>query len=109
MAPWGDGIKSLTLSAEVVDPLKWTFTVSIDDGPALLALGEVPQMTGMAPWTGIAVGRDPRGPVLRALRNRKGTYPWTGLLREVIYEPGKQRTLENLRERVQAEAHRRAD
>lgn len=109
VASWDDGIRSLTLSAKVVDPLKWTFTVNIDEGPTIIALDEVPQMTGMAPWTGIAVGRDPRGPVLRSLRNRKGIYPWTGLLREVIYEPGKQRTIESLRELVQAEAHRRAD
>lgn len=109
VAPWTKGIRSVNLDAEVVDPLKWTFRIRLDNGPALIALAEVPQMTGMVPWTGIAVGRDPRGPVIRDLRTRRGTFPWTGMLREVVYEPGKQRTISALRAKIEVEAQRRAD
>jgi hypothetical protein len=35
-------------------------------------------LVGMAPWTGISVGVDARGPVSAELRRRSGVFRYTG-------------------------------
>lgn len=109
VGPWAAGISSLVLEARVVDPLRWTFSIGINGEPVREVLAQVPQMTGMVPWTGIAIGRDPRGPVLRGLRERQGTFPWTGKLRKLTYVPGVQRPISELRADLEVVAARRAD
>ena len=42
----------------------------------------------MAPFEGIDVGIDRRSPVDWELSEREGTFPFTGDLRSVRYEPG---------------------
>lgn len=106
---WDESIREIVLTAVVEDPLMWTFKVSVNGENEKIALNRVPQMTGMVPWTGISVGRDARGPVLRDLRERKGTFPWNGTLKSVTYRPGKQQPLSALREKIHLQAHRQAD
>jgi arylsulfatase len=46
------------------------------------------QLVGLAPWTGISVGVDARGPVSWDLRERRGPFRYTGDLVAVTYTPG---------------------
>ncbi len=43
---------------------------------------------GMAPFEGITVGRDPRSPVSWPVHERFGSFPYTGRLTAVAYQPG---------------------
>ena len=51
-------------------------------------LSGLPQLLGMAPFTGISVGRDAGGPVDWQRSRRHGSHPFAGRLRRVRYEPG---------------------
>ncbi|GAA2795751.1 arylsulfatase [Saccharopolyspora taberi] len=53
-------------------------------------LGPVPQLLGMAPFTGISIGADKGGPVDWELHRRERSFPYTGTLRHVRYVPGEQ-------------------
>ncbi|WP_026425970.1 arylsulfatase [Actinokineospora inagensis] len=79
----------------------------LDTGAGTTELGPVPQMIGMAPFTGISVGADRGGPVDWDLHTRAGTAPFTGTLHHVRYEPGKQAPYDpSLLARLWAEAER---
>ncbi|QNG18442.1 arylsulfatase [Rhodococcus triatomae] len=84
--PVPSGATRIALSATVVPRLRSNFEVRIDDTPA--ASVEQIQLVGMAPWTGISVGLDARGPVAWDLRERRGVFRYTGALRAVTYTPG---------------------
>ncbi|MFG3340678.1 arylsulfatase [Glycomyces sp. NPDC048151] len=86
------GTRLIRLHAAATPKLRWDFTLALGDGsrpPTTVA--DLPgrfQLVGMAPWTGISVGRDARGPVLWDLRERRGTFPFNGDLVAVTYTPG---------------------
>ena len=48
----------------------------------------MPQLLGMAPFTGISVGADRGGPVDWDVHRRSGGHPFTGVLHAVRYDPG---------------------
>jgi arylsulfatase len=45
-------------------------------------------LVGLAPFQGIDVGIDRRSPVVWAVHERHGAFPYTGHLRSVTYVPG---------------------
>jgi arylsulfatase len=49
---------------------------------------DVLQLVGMAPFTGISVGRDGGGPVDWEVHRRHGSFPFTGRLSAATYTPG---------------------
>lgn len=81
------GTREITVRAVVRPHLRWDFVVEAD-GAAVAELTEQVQLVGMAPWTGISVGVDARGPVAWDLRERRGPFHYTGGLRSVAYTPG---------------------
>jgi len=86
------GTRLIRLHAAATPRLRWDFTIAVGPDEARLApVAELPgrfQLVGMAPWTGISVGRDARGPVLWDLRERRGLFPFNGELTAVTYTPG---------------------
>jgi arylsulfatase A-like enzyme len=86
------GTRHLRLRAEATPRLQWDFRIDIGDGTREpVETANLPgrfQLVGMAPWTGISIGRDARGPVLWDLRERRGTFPFNGELAAVTYTPG---------------------
>ncbi|WP_024794128.1 sulfatase-like hydrolase/transferase [Tomitella biformata] len=85
--PLAVGARLVELSAAVAPHVRWDLDVFVDGEPTGGAL-RVPQLVGMAPWTGISVGVDARGPVSCDLRARRGVFRYTGGLRAVTYTPG---------------------
>lgn len=77
----------VTAAFEALPELAWRISVQADD-VEVLALERVPMLIGMAPFTGISVGRDAGGPVDWELHERRGTFPYDGTLLEVRYTPG---------------------
>ncbi|HEY5852987.1 MAG TPA: sulfatase-like hydrolase/transferase, partial [Aldersonia sp.] len=80
-------VRSIVLAARVRAPLRWDFGVVVD-GRTVATLPDRVQLVGMAPWTGISVGVDARGPVSWDLRARRGPFRYTGDLVAVTYRPG---------------------
>ncbi|TQL48395.1 arylsulfatase [Homoserinimonas aerilata] len=58
------------------------------DGVPVASLRRVMMLTGLAPFTGIDVGIDRRGPVSWEMHERHGAFPFSGELTSVRYEPG---------------------
>lgn len=102
------GARRVVLSVTATPDLRWHLTVSADGAP-VTALPDRWALTGMAPWTGISVGRDARGPVSWALRRRRGIFRFTGDLRSVTYRPGARVVPDEVARAVTAEAASRAD
>ncbi|MEV6359910.1 arylsulfatase [Nocardia asteroides] len=86
-APLTPGAREITVRAAIRPRLRWDFVLEID-GIAVAELTDQVQLVGMAPWTGISVGVDARGPVSWDLRERRGPFRYTGALRAVTYTPG---------------------
>lgn len=76
----------VVLRAEAVEDLRWR--IALDTGAAIAELPPVMQFVGLAPFSGISVGRDAGNPVDWEIREREGEYPFTGRLLGVRYEPG---------------------
>ena len=85
--PLPSGEAHLALTAVAGPEFRWSFRLS--DGRAAVELPEVPQLVGMAPFTGISVGADRGGPVDWEIFAAHGSFPYTGRLHHVRYEPGK--------------------
>lgn len=84
------GRRVALLRAKALPRFQWAFTLFPDkDNPEMFVeLGPVMIMTGMAPFTGIDVGIDRRGPVSWKMHERHGAFPFTGRLHHVRYFPG---------------------
>jgi arylsulfatase A-like enzyme len=82
-----EGARSIELSAVVRPRLRWDFTVRVDGLDRATLPGRV-QLVGLAPWTGISVGVDARGPVSWDLRERRGPFRYIGDLAAITYTPG---------------------
>ncbi|UVF79364.1 arylsulfatase [Gordonia mangrovi] len=65
----------------------WNVALVVD-GIVRDCLQGVRQFAGFLPFNGIDVGKDTRSPVDWELSRRKGTFPFTGALHAVRYEPG---------------------
>lgn len=102
------GARSVIASIRVLPHLRWSVRLSID-GVSVSALEDVVQLVGMAPWTGISVGRDARGPVSGELRERRGIFVYSGDLVAVEYRPGPVRIPTEIVELLETEAERIAD
>ncbi|MFE6736601.1 arylsulfatase [Microbacterium sp. NPDC057650] len=68
---------------------RWDVAVAID-GVERARLDGVRMLVGMAPFSGIDVGRNSGGPVSWAVHERHGDFPYTGTLIDVVYTPGEQ-------------------
>nr|WP_296769676.1 arylsulfatase [Rhodococcus sp. (in: high G+C Gram-positive bacteria)] len=103
-----DGARSFAVDAEVAPRLRWNFRILVD-GVAVAALDDQVQLVAMAPWTGISVGIDSRGPVSWDLRERRGPFRYTGSLRSVTYAPGPVQVPTPVVDRIESDAEAFAD
>jgi arylsulfatase A-like enzyme len=78
----------IRLVAHALPEFRWEFRLAAGEQES--KLGPVPQLLGMAPFTGISVGADRGGPVDWALHRRERSFPYNGKLDWVRYEPGAQ-------------------
>lgn len=106
-------VSRITVHASASADARWDFTVSVttvDGGASVVAkLDRQVQLVGMAPWTGISVGLDARGPVDAELRRRRGVFRFGSALRAVTYRPGDVRVPAAARRAIDAEAEALAD
>lgn len=65
----------------------WDLEISADGRPGIAAEGLM-QIFGFLPYEGIDVGLDRRSPVSWELFQRHGSFPYTGAIERVHYEPG---------------------
>lgn len=101
--PLAAGVRRITVRATVRPRLRSDFAVEIDGVQVARLLDQV-QLVGMSPWTGISVGVDARGPVAWDLRERRGTFRYSGALRSITYIPGPIRVPLGTIEAVEREA-----
>lgn len=106
--PVPPGRRIVSVIASVRPNLRWDFAVEIDGAEAAVLPDRV-QLIGMAPWTGISVGLDARGPVSWELRERRGAFPYSGALHSVTYTPGAVGVPSDDIDRLQQEAEEEAD
>ncbi|CRK56044.1 arylsulfatase [Alloactinosynnema sp. L-07] len=100
-----EGETRVALEAEALPEFRWALRLRV--GAAAGELGPAPMMIGMAPFTGISVGADRGGPVDWVGYEREKSFPYTGTLLSVRYEPGKQADYDPaLLARLWAEAER---
>lgn len=85
--PLTAGEVTLTLTAEAVNDFRWELRLAV--GTQVVHLDPVPQLLGMAPFTGISVGADRGGPVDWEIHAAHGSFPYTGQLHHVRYALGK--------------------
>lgn len=78
----------IRLTAHALPEFRWEFRLAVGEQES--KLGPVPQLLGLAPFTGISVGADRGGPVDWELHRRARSFPYTGKLDWVRYEPGAQ-------------------
>ncbi|AZG47063.1 sulfatase-like hydrolase/transferase [Gordonia insulae] len=111
-APLAPGTTDVTLRAVATPTVRWDFTVeaTVDGQAAVIAkLPDQFQLIGMAPWTGISVGLDARGPVDPELRERRGVFRFGPSLRSVTYRPGPIRVPASVRRAIDESAEHHAD
>ena len=106
--PVEPGRRTVSLTATVRSNLRWDLTIEVDGAPAA-HLDDRVQLIGMAPWTGISVGLDARGPVSWEVRERRGVFPYSGALHTVTYTPGAVGVPPEDIDRLQQEAEEEAD
>lgn len=102
------GARAITVEAVVAPKLRWNFTVTVDD-VVVASLHDRVQLVAMAPWTGISVGVDSRGPVSWDLRERRGPFRYTGGLGSVTYRPGPVQVPTATVDRLESDAEAFAD
>ena len=85
--PVAPGTTSVVLAVEAVGDLVVHAQLRVD-GAVTGGARNLPALTAMAPFQGIDVGIDRRSPVSWEVRERFGTFPWTGTLHRVTYRPG---------------------
>ncbi|WOC13366.1 arylsulfatase [Gordonia sp. MP11Mi] len=106
------GTRSVTLRAEATADVRWNFTVSAAGSDGEITVAELPravQLVGMAPWTGISVGLDARGPVDPELRRRRGVFRAPSNLVAVSYRPGEVKVPAAVRKAIDEQAEDLAD
>lgn len=108
VAPILPGHHVVTIDAAASPDVTWNYFFAID-GENRANLPDQTQLVGMAPWTGISVGRDARGPVIWDLHQQHGTFRYTGQLHSLTYTPGEVRVPEPVIRRIEREADSTAD
>jgi len=83
----GTGPRVIRVRARCLPEVAWAMTMSLDDG-RYAGLGPVAMLIGEAPFQGIAVGRDPRSPVLWDIHERYRSFPYSASIGSVTYTPG---------------------
>jgi len=83
------GAREITLTLDAPGGSIWHPSLAVD-GEAVGSDDAWPCLFGLAPFEGISVGRDPRSPVMWRLHEAHGSYPFTGTIASVTYEPGPQ-------------------
>ena len=106
--PVPPGRHTVSLTATVRPNLRWDLAIGVDGAEAAVLPDRV-QLIGMAPWTGISVGLDARGPVAWELRERRGVFPYSGALHAVTYTPEAIGVPSDDIDRLQQEAEEEAD
>ncbi|MEI7591612.1 MAG: arylsulfatase [Actinomycetes bacterium] len=81
------GTQHVSAHLKAVGGGTWSLTMEVDEVERA-HLDDVPLLYGMAPFEGITVGRDPRSPVHWGLRERFGSFAYSGSLSSVSYTPG---------------------
>ena len=84
--PLALGGHDLVVTIRALPGFRWH--LELTDGVGTTTLADVPQLLGMAPFTGISVGADRGGPVDWELARRHGSHPYSGVLDHVRYVPG---------------------
>jgi arylsulfatase len=84
--PIPPGDQEVVVTVRARPGFRWNVVLAVGDRHNELA--DVPQLLGMAPFTGISVGADKGGPVDWDLSRRYGSHPYRGDLQFVRYEPG---------------------
>ncbi|MFT4087033.1 MAG: arylsulfatase [Gordonia sp. (in: high G+C Gram-positive bacteria)] len=110
--PLPPGTRTVTLTAEASADARWDFRLQAGGPDGVLTVAELPravQLVGMAPWTGISVGVDARGPVDPDLRARRGLLRGGAGLFAVCYRPGEVRVPETVRRTIDELAEAGAD
>lgn len=86
-APAGPAVTHIELHFRALPDFAWGIVVTFD-GAAKMSLDRVPMLIGLSPFTGISAGFDGGSPVDWELHERRGTFPHSGELQIVRYEPG---------------------
>jgi arylsulfatase len=87
-APINLGLGRQRLTVRIAARPDFRSDIILTDGVAVVDLTDVPQLVGMAPFTGISVGADRGGPVDWEQTLGRGSYGFTGVLHAVTYTPG---------------------
>jgi len=85
VVPPGDHELGLRIRAPGGD--RWDLTLVVD-GDEVAAGTDFRLLMAMAPFEGIDVGIDRRSPVCWSVHQRHGTFPYSGTIHHVRYEPG---------------------
>lgn len=78
------------ITVEVAAPgrRRWNVAVRVDGGSPLIVGDDLMQIQGFLPYEGIDIGLDRRSPVSWELFSRRGSFPYSGKIRWVRYDPG---------------------
>jgi hypothetical protein len=85
--PLGDASSAVVVDVHAPGGGVWEVELRVDGGDAVRGVGFL-QMAGFLPFNGIDIGIDRRSPVLWDLHQRHGSFPFTGHLEAVTFEPG---------------------
>ena len=106
------GVDTIVLRAVATPQVRWDFVLETSAGGQVEVIAKLDnqfQLVGMAPWTGISVGLDARGPVDVELRARRGVFRFGPALRAVNYRPGAVRVPAGIRREIDESAEYHAD
>jgi arylsulfatase A-like enzyme len=79
----------VTIGLRIEAPGGWRTNLALSvAGDERARVDDLPMLFPLAPFEGISVGRDPRSPVHWDLHQRHGSFPFSGELHRVDYQPG---------------------
>ena len=82
-----NGLPDVIVNVEAPGGARWNVSLEIG-GVVQARLDGLRQFAGFLPFNGIDVGKDTRSPVDWDLSQRRGSFPFSGALQGVRYEPG---------------------
>ena len=80
-------LRSIVVDVTAPGGWVWRVRLRVDDAAVSSEL-EVPMQWGQTPFQGIDIGADRRSPVSWDLHRSRGSFPYSGTLLDVTYEPG---------------------